>query len=87
MPAYMISFLATLFNIMRRVPDVIRRVQPHLEGLHRIWSDVIRHCGRRRRPESHKKEDIERQYPKGGHGGDAHYSPGGSPRPFSQTQC
>ena len=81
----MISFLATLFNIMRRVPDVIRRVQPHIEGLRRIWTDVIRNCGRRRHTESHKKEDIKLQTPKGGHGGDAHYSPGGSPCPFSQT--
>ena len=83
----MISFLATLFNIMRRVPDVIRRVQPHIEGLRRIWTDVIRNCGRRRRTESHKKEDIELKYQKGEHGGDANYSPGGSPRFIGQTQC
>ena len=83
----MISFLATLFNIMRRVPDVIRRVQPHIEGLRRIWTDVVRNCGRRRHAGSHKKEDIGLKYQKGGHGGDANYSPGGSPGPPSQTQC
>ena len=83
----MISFLATLFNIMRRVPDVIRRVQPHIEGLRRIWTDVVHNCRGRRRTESHKKEDTEVQYHKRGHGGNANYSPGGSPGPLGQTQC
>ena len=59
MSAYMIQLLATLFNIMRRAPDIIRRLQPHVEGLRRIWADVVRNCGRRRRTESHKKEDPE----------------------------
>ena len=52
----MISFLATVFNIIRRVPDVMRRMHPHLEGLRRIWTDLIRNCGRRRHTESHKKD-------------------------------
>ena len=85
----MISFLATLFNIMRRVPDVIRRVQPHIEGLRRIWTDVIRNCGRRRRTESHKKEDTElwESSLKGENGRNANYPPGRSPCPPGQTQC
>ena len=59
MSTHMISFLATLFNIMRRIPDVMRRMKPHLEALRRILTDLVRHCSRRRHTESHKKEDIK----------------------------
>ena len=74
----MIQLIVTLYTILRRAPDVIRRLHPHLEGLRRIWVDIIRNCGRRRRTESHKKDDTDlgEALKEGQHGRNADYPKG-----------